>query len=42
MKDVYETKQFIFIIMECVEGGELFEHVKNYIIQEREASLIIY
>lgn len=30
MRDVYENKKFIYILMECVEGGELFEHIKNY------------
>jgi serine/threonine protein kinase len=29
MMDVFENKGYINIIMECVEGGELFDHVKN-------------
>ena len=42
MKDVYENKNFIYIIMECVEGGELFDYIKNNLISEREGLLITY
>lgn len=42
MKDVYENKKYMYIIMECVSSGELFEHVKNYEISEREALLIVF
>jgi serine/threonine protein kinase len=30
----------MFIMMECVKGGELFEHIKEAEISEREACLI--
>lgn len=30
MKDVVETMQHMFIMMEIVEGGELFEHLNDY------------
>lgn len=42
MKDVYETKKFMYILMECVQGGELFEHIKNYEIEEKEALVITF
>jgi serine/threonine protein kinase len=42
MKDVYENKKFIYIIMECVSSGELFEHIKNFEITEAEALTIIF
>ena len=41
MKDHYETLQHMFIMMECMEGGELFDHIKEYEISEREAALIV-
>jgi serine/threonine protein kinase len=42
MKEVYETEQFIHIVMEQVNGGELFEHIKNYELEEREIALIMF
>ena len=42
MKNVYETKKFMYILMECVQGGELFEHIKNYEIEEKEALVITF
>jgi len=30
MKDHFETLQHMFIMMECMEGGELFDHIKEY------------
>jgi serine/threonine protein kinase len=42
MKDVYETRQYMYILMECIEGGELFDHIKNNDISERDALLITY
>jgi serine/threonine protein kinase len=33
MKDHFETLQHMFIMMECMEGGELFDHIKEYEIQ---------
>jgi calcium/calmodulin-dependent protein kinase I len=40
MKDVIETNQHMYIIMEIVEGGELFEHLNDYEITEKEAALV--
>lgn len=42
MREVYETEKYMFIIMDSVRGGELFEHIKSYELEEREISLIIF
>lgn len=42
MRETYETEKYMYIIMEQVKGGELFEHIKNYELEEREISLIMY
>ena len=42
MKETYETKQNMYIIMEQVSGGELFDHIKTYELEEREIALIMY
>ena len=42
MKDVFETLQHMFIIMECMHGGELFDHIKDYEISEKEAALVTH
>ena len=43
MVDVIENKKFMYILMECVYGGELFDHIKvNQKISEKEAARIIY
>jgi len=42
MRETFETEKYMFIIMEQVKGGELFEHIKNYELEEREISLIMY
>ena len=42
MKDVYETAKDMYILMECVQGGELFDYIKQYEIQEEVAALIVY
>lgn len=42
MRDAFETYQTMYIMMECVQGGELFEHIKNTEIAEKEACLIIH
>lgn len=42
MKDVYENKQYMYILMECVQGGELFDHIKCNEIKEKEGALIIH
>lgn len=42
MRETYETDKYMFIIMDAVKGGELFEHIKNYELEEREISLIMF
>lgn len=41
MRDAFETKQYMYIMMECIQGGELFDHIKDYEITEKEACLIV-
>ena len=41
--DVYEDIKKIFIVMEIIEGGELFEYVvQKLVLPEAEAALIAY
>ena len=40
MREAFETFGTMYIMMECVQGGELFEHIKETEISEREACLI--
>ena len=41
--DVYEDAKKIYIVMEIIDGGELFEYVvKNMVLSESEAALIGY
>jgi serine/threonine protein kinase len=42
MRESYETEQYLHIIMEQVTGGELFEHIKTYELEEREVAIIMY
>lgn len=42
MKENFETFDYMYIMMEEIRGGELFEHIKEYEIGEREACLITY
>lgn len=42
MRESYETEQYMHIIMEQVSGGELFEHIKTYELEEREVAIIMY
>lgn len=30
MKDVFENIQYMYIMMEVMQGGELFDHIKDY------------
>jgi len=34
MKETYETEKNMYIIMEQVSGGELFDHIKTYELEE--------
>ena len=42
MKDAYETLCNMYIMMECIQGGELFDHIKDYDVSEKEAALIVH
>jgi serine/threonine protein kinase len=42
MRETFETFNYMFIIMDAAEGGELFEHIKNYELEEKEISLIMF
>jgi serine/threonine protein kinase len=42
MRESYETDKYMYIIMDQATGGELFEHIKMYELEEREISLIMY
>lgn len=41
MKETYETEKHLFIVMEQVNGGELFEHIRTYDLDEKEVALIM-
>ena len=42
MIDAFETLTNMYIMMECMQGGELFDHIKDNEIQEKEAALITF
>ena len=42
MRETYETDKNMYIIMEQVNGGELFEHIRSYELEEKEVALIMY
>ena len=42
MKEIFETKEHMYIIMECIQGGELFDHIKNKEMPEKEAAFVAY
>lgn len=42
MREVYETEKNIYIVMEQVRGGELFDHIKTYELEEREVALCMW
>lgn len=42
MKETYETEKNMYIIMEQVSGGELFDHIKTYELEEREVAICMY
>lgn len=42
MRETYETEKYMYIIMEQVSGGELFEHIKTYEPEEQEIALIMF
>jgi serine/threonine protein kinase len=42
MREIYETEKNIYIVMEQVRGGELFDHIKTYELEEREVALCMF
>ena len=42
LKETYESEKYMLIIMEQVTGGELYEHIKTYELEEREIAIIMY
>lgn len=42
MRETYETENHMHIVMEQVSGGELFEHIKTYELEESEIALVMY
>lgn len=41
--DVYEDQKKIYIVMELIEGGEMFDYITKWLIlTEAETALIIY
>jgi hypothetical protein len=41
MKDAFETLNHMYIMMECIQGGELFDHIKDYEINGKTNFLLI-
>ena len=42
MREVYETKTHMYLIMECIQGGELFDHIKSKEMGELESAFVTY
>jgi hypothetical protein len=42
MKEIYDAEKNLYIIMELVKGGELFDHLRAYDLDEKEVALIMY
>lgn len=42
MINAFENERFLYIVMEECVDGELFEHIKNNQLREREVSVIMY
>ena len=42
MKEIFETRDEIKIVMEQINGGELFEHINTYELDEKEVAVIMY
>ena len=42
MRETYETEKYMYIIMEEATGGELFDHIKTYELEEREVAICVY
>jgi serine/threonine protein kinase len=42
MRETYETEKNMYIIMEQVSGGELFDHVKTFELEPNEVAISMY
>ena len=42
MLEAFENERFLYIVMDECTDGELFEHIKNNQLREREVSVIMY
>ena len=40
MKETYEAEKCLYIVMEQVRGGQLFDHIRNYDLDEKEIAII--
>jgi serine/threonine protein kinase len=41
MKETYEAEKCLYIVMEQVRGGQLFDHIRNYDLDEKEIAIIM-
>jgi serine/threonine protein kinase len=42
LKETYESEKYLLIVMEQVSGGELYQHIKTYELEEREIAIIMF
>ena len=42
MKETYETENMMFILMEQVKEGELYDHIQMYDLDEMEIATIMF
>ena len=42
MKETYESDNNMYIVMEQINGGELFEHIHTYDMDEKEIATIMF
>ena len=42
IKETFENEKNLYIVMEQVRGGELFEHIKMYELDEKEVATCMY
>ena len=41
MKEIYEAEKSLYIVMEQGRGGQLFDHIRNYDLDEKEIAIIM-
>lgn len=42
MRETYQSDSHVYIIMEQVNGGELYEHIHNNVIGEKNVAGIMF